>query len=93
MRNIAKLAAVAALGLGAMVAAAAPASALVIGAPGTGENCFPFTCAVGGTRYQQVYAGSLFGSDPISISSLRFYDSNDDAALATGDYVISLSTT
>lgn len=93
MRNLAKLAAVAALGLGAMVAAAAPASALVIvGAPGTGENCFPFTCG-SGTRYQQVYAGSFFGSAPISISALRFYDSNDDATLATRDYVISLSTT
>lgn len=92
MRNLVKTTAVAALGVGATLIAAAPASALVIGAPGTSLNCFPFTCG-SGTRYQQVYAGSLFGSDPISISSLRFYDSDNDATLATRDYVISLSTT
>jgi hypothetical protein len=81
----------------AAASAAAPASALVIGTigGGGGDNGFPFNHSFfAGTRYQQVYNGSLFGSDPVSLSSLRFYDSTGDvSALADADITISLSTT
>jgi len=78
--------------------AAAPLEAQVIGAPGTGPNCFPFTCYnVQGnpsTRYQQVYAASNFTSGPISINQISFFLSPLNAGpLNTGTYTISLSTT
>jgi PEP-CTERM motif len=88
------------LGATALVAiagATAPASALVIGTVDNGgANCIPFGCNLGlGSRYQQVYKGSLFGSNPLTISSVRFYsqDPPTGGTLFDTDITISLSTT
>lgn len=47
----------------ALLGALTSAHAVVIGAPSSGGNCFPFTCNFGaGTRYQQVYEDGEFNS-------------------------------
>jgi hypothetical protein len=79
------------------VAFAAPASAtsILIGAPATGGNCFPFDCVISGPgdRYQQVYAASDF-SGPFTITGVTFFDTLVPGATFTdADYTVSLSTT
>ncbi len=56
-------------------AIARPASAqstITVGTPGD-QNCYPFGCMLDGGQYQQIYAASIFGSSPFSISSLTFF--------------------
>jgi PEP-CTERM motif len=79
------------------LAFAAPASAtsILIGAPATGGNCFPFDCVISGpgNRYQQVYAASDF-SGPFTITGVTFFDTFAPGATFTdADYTVSLSTT
>lgn len=72
------------------------ADSVLIGAPATGANSFPFggINAAVGDRYQQVYNSALF-SGPISINDITFFHTNFPIGdmLDTADYVISLSTT
>jgi hypothetical protein len=77
------------------------ASPIIVGLPpdsGSG-NCFPFGCSyatIGGTgEYQQVYTNTLF-SNPITITGLEFFntqDNSDATAMNTGTFTIFLSTT
>lgn len=78
--------------------ASLPASAagLVVGLPPdpANGNCYPFGCAYDGD-YQQVYTSSVF-SGPMVITSLAFYNTQQDigaAAMNSGLWTISLSTT
>ena len=76
-------------------AATASAASILIGAPATGGNCFPFDCVINGpgNRYQQVYAASDF-SGPFTITGVTFFDSlNPGATFTDADYTVSLSTT
>jgi PEP-CTERM motif len=73
----------------AMVTPNAAHAQVTIG--GTGQdNCFPFGCLFG-NHYQQVYAGSAFGS-PFSIGSITFFNPNT-GYVAPGTYNFSFSTT
>jgi hypothetical protein len=79
--------------------AAAPAKALIIGAPGDSSNCIPFGCItapnIWGPEYQQVYAASDFPA-AFTITDLRFYHTDFAGltnALDGGTFTISLSTT
>jgi hypothetical protein len=93
----------AALAAACFVYMAAPAQALIIGAPAGGpteSNCYPFGCAFNWPpEYQQVYNKALFPG-PMTIGSLRFYNNvqdvgfeNNPADLNSGTFQISLSTT
>ena len=79
-----------------LLAFAAPAQAILIGAPAdaSGGNCFPFGCALGtATRYQQVYSSSEF-SGLLSIGEIRFFGTvSPGGNLNSGTYTFSLSTT
>jgi hypothetical protein len=59
-------------------------------------NGFPFSGAYQtqfkGTEYQQVYLGSLFGSDVFEIGAISFY-ADSTGTNADGTYTLSLSTT
>jgi len=76
----------------ALLPIASHATGIVIGAPGTGGNCFPFGCSTGGDRYQQVYAASDFAG-PMSINDITFYDSMYPGNLSSGTFSLYLSTT
>ena len=76
-------------------AATASAASILIGAPATGGNSFPFDSVFSGpgNRYQQVYASSDF-SGPFTITGVTFFDSLFPGATFTdADYAVSLSTT
>jgi PEP-CTERM motif-containing protein len=78
-------------------AATASAASILIGAPATGGNCFPFECAPFGgnlgNRYQQVYAASDF-SGLFTITGVTFFDSLFPGATFTDAvYTVTLSTT
>jgi hypothetical protein len=81
----------------ALVSSAAAAD-VTFGNPSSAEaNVFPFggfyQDGVGGTEYQQVYLGSMFGG-PFSVGSISFYNmSGAPITNADGTYVLSLSTT
>jgi hypothetical protein len=78
--------------LAALVSVPAHAAVLV-GAPGSSNNCFPFGCTTGNI-YQQVYNQSNFGA-PLTITGLTFFHTGYAGSdnLNTGTYSISLSTT
>ena len=81
-------------GLVAFVAATCYGGPIVIGAPTTQGNCFPFGCAWG-TRYQQVYDASSFPA-AINIGTIIFYADayrGDDNLLSNGVFELYLSTT
>jgi hypothetical protein len=66
----------------------------------TGSSCAPFGCMgyYGSSQtYQQVYNGSEFGVNTVSIGSISFFhnqnQSEERAQFNIGDYIISLSTT
>jgi hypothetical protein len=69
----------------------ATAQTTVTAGSATDQNCFPFGCMLDGGQYQQVYAASIFGSSPFSISSLTFFAAVYAANGQTFD--IRLSTT
>src|SRR5437870_12954047 len=50
------------------------AASIIIGAPATGINAFPFGGEVGGagTRHQQAYAAADFATGPIRSTSMDF---------------------
>lgn len=88
------------LGLAAALAAGlatADAQAVVVGTPGiAGQTVgFPFGANPGG-RYQQVYGNELFTAGGVSITALSFFNTArpaaPGAALASGPYTLSLST-
>jgi PEP-CTERM motif len=60
-------------------------------------NAFPFSGiyydSYGGTRYQQVYDGTQFGTGAVAINSITFFSGSAAPNLADGAYLISLSTT
>jgi hypothetical protein len=66
--------------------------------PGSG-NCFPWGCGYGsgGTaEYQQVYTSSAFGTGPILINDIEFFNTQFNSGttqMNTGTWTISLSTT
>lgn len=75
------------------LASSAQAAPVLIGAPATSGNCFPFGCGPGGTHYQQVYAASNF-SGTITITGVTFFDTRVvGGSFWEADYVLSLSTT
>jgi hypothetical protein len=71
------------------------ADTITIGEPGAGTNIFPFGGTISpnpGTRYQQAYASTAFGSTgPILITSISFLNGNG-GTFATSEYRFSLST-
>ena len=71
------------------------ADTITIGAPGDGLNAFPFggkDTVNPGTRYQQAYASTAFGSaEPILITSISFLNGNG-GTFATSEYGFFLST-
>lgn len=79
--------------------AAAPASAVTVGASDNG-NCYPFNCNDSGTsvgqsiRYMQIYAASAF-SGVTSFSKISFsaFTGTGAASVLTGNYAISFHTT
>lgn len=74
--------------------AATDAQAVLVGTPGLpGQSVgFPFGANPGG-RYQQVYDSSLFTGGAVSVTGLSFYSASTPAALASGSFTLSLSTT
>lgn len=77
--------------------ARADADTLTIGtADPSFSNCMPFGC-VTDTTFQQVYASGLFGSQPLVISGVSFFDSFLESIelgyVDPASYTISLSTT
>jgi hypothetical protein len=79
--------------LGVMAVASAKADILV-GAPASGSNCFPFGCAgnVSMTQYQQLYAPGDF-TGPITITGVTFFETFEVAgSLSGGTFTASLST-
>jgi len=92
-----------ALGIALLTLSLAPSSRggdVTVGNISSGESNFiPFGGAYanndGGTEYQQVYLGSLFGTSPFLIGSVTFYaaPSTAPALNADGTYTLSLSTT
>jgi hypothetical protein len=72
--------------------------AAVIGLPAKTEsgNCIPFGCALGITRYQEVYSRAEF-SGPLEINEIDFFAFANDVFplgnLASGTFTLSLSTT
>lgn len=78
----------------------AQAGTITVGSAGAG-NCIPFGCPwflgpsqTPETGYQEVYAASAFGTAPISISSLTFYDSaNPSSSITSATYAFTLSST
>ena len=76
-----------AIALGFLGAAIAPSHAVVVGTA-DGSNSIPFDTYLGGSTYQQVYAGL----NSLDISSLTFYNSkNPGGNPATGQFQIYLS--
>lgn len=71
------------------------ADPVLIGAPGGGDNCFPFGCGRGptdaATRYQQVYSSRAF-SGPMRIEEIQFFRSLG-SQFGTGSFSFYLSTT
>jgi hypothetical protein len=79
------------------LAARADAGTLTIGtADPAFSNCMPFGCVID-TTYQQVYGSNLFGSEPLLISAVSFFDSFLESIelgyVDPASYTISLSTT
>lgn len=77
----------------ALLGCATLAQAVIIGAPATGSNCFPFGCDPSGTntRYQQVYDDAAFGGS-ITIGEIRFFTLfSSGGNLNAGTYTLSLS--
>src|SRR5437870_7718606 len=68
------------------------AASIIIGAPATGINAFPFGGEVGGagTRYKQAYAAADFATVPISITSIDFL--HGTRTLAPSTYTLYFST-
>lgn len=63
----------------------------IVGQPASAANCYPFGCH--GTRYQQVYAASVF-TGPITITDITFYNSKGaPGTISPGTYTFHLSTT
>jgi len=103
MRGLRKAIAIMAACCGLALTGSANAGGVIVGVADQG-NCYPFMCNDSGTsvgqsiEYQQVYTSSAFGSTPIAISGLTFYQifaaqfGGTDAVLA-GNYNVSLSTT
>lgn len=73
------------------------AASITVGDLNTGApSSFPFDGSyafLGGTRYQQVYDASFFGSSPVLIDSLTFYAASTTGETGNGDFTLSLSTT
>jgi hypothetical protein len=72
-----------------------PAQAgIIIGSPSSGDNAFPFggSWSPNPSRYQQVYSGAAF-TGSIDIGTIRFFRSSGGGDLASGTFVMSLSTT
>jgi hypothetical protein len=71
------------------------ADTITLGEPADGLNAFPFggkDTVFSGTRYQQAYASTAFGSPgPILITSISFLNGNG-GTFATSEYDFSLST-
>jgi hypothetical protein len=80
-----------------LTAASSPAFAQVTIGTASTANCAPFGCpgSFGGTRYQQVYAGSAF-SGPMWINAIRFFNTQWNPGNATFpgvSFALSFSTT
>ena len=77
----------------------ANATPITFGNVASGQaNAFPFSGiyqnGFGGTRYQQVYEGDVFGVGEFVLNSISFYGANSTAGgNANGTYMMSLSTT
>lgn len=67
---------------------------VTIGFPGTGGNCFPFTCrGFPGARYQQVYNSGLFPG-VMTITNISFFNTIlPGASINSATYTIHISTT
>src|SRR5688572_6510872 len=76
-----------------LIAAAGLQAAPVVGSI-DGGNCYPFSCGPSDsvTRYQQVYAASVFGDDPLLIGSISFF-LDTAGPMDTATYSLSFSTT
>lgn len=81
----------------ALLAAFAPAQAIVIGDISSRiESCYPFGCATGSGQFQQSYYYTQF-SGPMTFSSLTVFgqklpDWTNGKNLSTGTFTVSLST-
>jgi len=69
---------------------------VIVGLPAstTEGNCIPFGCAIGFSRFQEVYDASSFPT-PIEIDALDFFEAPfiPSQTLGGGDFVLRLSTT
>jgi hypothetical protein len=75
------------------------AATLTVGLPAVANNgnCIPFGCPAGVigtfTEYRQIYASSVFGPSPISISAISFFNTEFSAgSIDPATYAFSLST-